>query len=1325
MKVSKVNHRRTAVALTKEANPTSGIIYAAPGKKGKTPAEKETPADVEEVLKELIRKSSALYSPFNNSRVRLPQDFKGDVKKAVKTANLVKKNYNNFVKKLVESNSDNKGDKIAITKPREGTYQTCQLGEKEADTVVNAVVDSCLRKSLKKEIKIETKDGQKRLRLPELVKKSIHIYILGEEELLAKDKDVNAEMHALFAYIIEDRYKIEQSKKIINSITKQKTKVCVNDVDGEKLLQLSVANTKKKALWDFVVGYANANKEEQDKMLRDIRKLIVLYVCGPSTWEKIKDNSDLDIWSFEKYEIPDTYFVSKDKWKKEIANEDGTTEAPREIFNEETLRRSNLDHYKKAEALFAKDDCVKFWLQHFENVIENLFSKKSKRTEDRIKSIYLCDYLWKDFFSYIATKYIDLGKGVYHFTVKDQLEKVAMGEEVSFGIVNDQFKDGISSFDYEKIKAEEELDRNIATYTTFAANTFARAVVKDEYLQVERHDERPNSDVLLYGKEKFIDNNVIRVDAEKRLLQYWGGQGRIGKDGELVQNGELYFAVRNSIYAIRNSSVHYTAKRVEENTPLDVNNPLNELFKKDYESLKETYASKYYSNNAWMFYKTPDISNLMALLYSDNEAVREAQIPSFNSIIKKNDMPDVISKAIKQKSYKKLKGVGEQEKYRSSLYFILKEVYYHAFITQEDLKNKFLYYLDIEPNGNDQNDKIKPENIKNKEAFNDFCKRINEVKSTCNSFGELCQVIMTDYNQQNQGRKTVESKKQQDSAKKKGLNRGYQHFPMLLHQVIKELFINYLKKHEELQFLREPTGENTEIALDEFVNRISDIQLCRSMKASVEDNSTLLNWYVLAHFLMPKQLNHLIGDIKNYIQYCVNVDKREASIRGDKAEDKSIDTATDLQKKINYYLDVIRVLEFAQLYVGRVSNNIEDYFKDEDEYAAFLSKFVNFNGETASELKNFCSKQKLEGEKSEAIGLYYDESNPIINRNVAYAKMYSNENILSNGYKRVLNTDITNLYGLKEKDLESYSESGVCKDRTEREKLSEYQQLKNHVELMDLSVFTDILNDLLAQMISWAYIRERDLMYFQLGIHYIRLFYNDGARLEDKFYELHGENINIVKGALLYQIAALYTHQIPMLAVDNDGNAIKAEKQGSTGACYKSFVDEYCIENNTNFSTYETGLCLFEDVNQHADIIRKRNKIAHAGYMASQDDSIMELISEIYNKFFVYDTKLKKSVSYIFKNILMRYCVVATLEFNHGSEDTLITVKKLISDQHTYKFPEQHVNLEKGSIIKKDNNRFSNQEEKSKLNPDGSIDIDVRNKDLFLCPLKAILEYKA
>ena len=80
--------------------------------------------------------------------------------------------------------------------------------------------------------------------------------------------------------------------------------------------------------------------------------------------------------------------------------------------------------------------------------------------------------------SYLAAKYIDLGKGVYHFTMKDKLDMLNKNEAVTdlrFGIVSEKYEKGITSFDYERIKAEEELDRNIAAYVTFAADIFAKS----------------------------------------------------------------------------------------------------------------------------------------------------------------------------------------------------------------------------------------------------------------------------------------------------------------------------------------------------------------------------------------------------------------------------------------------------------------------------------------------------------------------------------------------------------------------------------------------------------------------------------------------------------------------------------------------------------------------------------------------------------------------------------------------------------------------------------------------------------------------------------
>ena len=119
--------------------------------------------------------------------------------------------------------------------------------------------------------------------------------------------------------------------------------------------------------------------------------------------------------------------------------------------------------------------------------------------------------------SYLAAKYIDLGKGVYHFTMKDKLDMLNKNEAVTdlrFGIVSEKYEKGITSFDYERIKAEEELDRNIAAYVTFAADIFAKSVIKSDY----RTKKDNNSDVLQYSDKEFRNSEVIRDNAEKNIL---------------------------------------------------------------------------------------------------------------------------------------------------------------------------------------------------------------------------------------------------------------------------------------------------------------------------------------------------------------------------------------------------------------------------------------------------------------------------------------------------------------------------------------------------------------------------------------------------------------------------------------------------------------------------------------------------------------------------------------------------------------------------------------------------------------------------------------
>ena len=178
-------------------------------------------------------------------------------------------------------------------------------------------------------------------------------------------------------------------------------------------------------------------------------------------------------------------------------------------------------------------------------------------------------------------------------------------------------------------------------------------------------------------------------------------------------------------------------------------------------------------------------------------------------------------------------------------------------------------------------------------------------------------------------------------------------------------------------------------------------------------------------------------------------------------------------------------------------------------------------------------------------------------------------------------------------------------------------------------------------------------------------------------YKLVNNVIDIEEGALLYQIVAMYDYELRIFETDNSGNA-KRIGQGGPGKSIPVFLKKYC--NGTD--VYECGLELFEDINQHEHIIRFRNDIAHMRYMSNQAMNIMSIVSNIYKSFFVYDTKLKKSISLVFKNILMRYGVIADLVFSYNNKNqsikddmdiNIINIKNLKSDKYVYKIVNEDI----------------------------------------------------
>lgn len=117
-----------------------------------------------------------------------------------------------------------------------------------------------------------------------------------------------------------------------------------------------------------------------------------------------------------------------------------------------------------------------------------------------------------------------------------------------------------------------------------------------------------------------------------------------------------------------------------------------------------------------------------------------------------------------------------------------------------------------------------------------------------------------------------------------------------------------------------------------------------------------------AHFINPKYLNHLIGSIRNYLQFTEDIERRAVSLG------KCVDNGRE-EKNLRYR-NTLEILEFVLQFCGKTTKVMEDYFESNEVYAAYLSDFVDYKTsrnitdiETA--LHIFCEqKVRLTGKKA-------------------------------------------------------------------------------------------------------------------------------------------------------------------------------------------------------------------------------------------------------------------------------------------------------------------------------------------------------------------------
>ena len=213
---------------------------------------------------------------------------------------------------------------------------------------------------------------------------------------------------------------------------------------------------------------------------------------------------------------------------------------------------------------------------------------------------FLCKRTMQMLISYIAMKLVDLGKAVYHFTMPAQID-VTNGKAVRFGEVLPSFRNGITSFDYEWIKAEESLTRELSTYSVFAVRNFLNSISKKE------------SDIIAVNPDK-VKGEILKPNAAMRALRYFGGKKEWQETYiEEVSENELINALRKEIGAARNSTFHY-AGTIDNGITDDDKLIISQIYEKEHGDIGKIRRKKYYSNNVLMFYKKADIDALMDYL---------------------------------------------------------------------------------------------------------------------------------------------------------------------------------------------------------------------------------------------------------------------------------------------------------------------------------------------------------------------------------------------------------------------------------------------------------------------------------------------------------------------------------------------------------------------------------------------------------------------------------------------------------------------------------------------------------------------------------------
>ena len=1181
MKVTKVNKIRSAVSGKKTDEKGRGILYP-------TPNAKNHVVSVEKQIENRVKNANNLYSVFFKSDT---PDKKTEDLEAVFTVimrMLAEKRDKSMQQKIDWMQNDLKYVILNKGKKAEKKIFLNEFKLEHATEDRMKAVLGRMRKSLKRgtngEVAVQLLQG-----LAQVDGRNLSM-VLAKMQKNPMQKEA---LEKFFKAVEEDYYKARTVKSIKNHDVKVQVHDGALDLSSLNIEKVSEKKKYKAGLTKTLELYA-ASKESSDQVLKDIKGILIEYFMWEDSEVRKAFTTDEKLWNIPNR--TDEYFD-----QKFIAIDDKASKKPeacedlRSIWNRKPVKaieiknRINYVNCGKYQQMMKRnpDEFREYWITFAKDFVEKNYVKKKKRfTQEECCSTAMLLECWKDAIRFLCGKYIDIGKAVYHFAMP---EEMSPKQNLEYGVLRPEYHEGISSFEYEAIKAEENIQRDIAIATVAAASAFSRSVV-----DVEKQAELDGAEDVLLLKEEQWNHCVKDSETVKRqLLRFYGGYSTIKGSNTMDGNG-LAKELVSHIKAIRNENFHFTnGKKVPLSTAYT-----EKLWENEKNVYQQVIREKYYFNNVAMFYPEATIKALVKKLYAQN-ILAEAQIPAFRNVWKRKDLPE----DIKDWSLSWQENDSKQVIFLGALYFLLKEIYYYDFIVSKEAGAKFFaavksYVSEVEEQLKKSPKDVEKKNLVNAgRSFQSYVEALKEkYKKGELTFGNVCQFINAEYNQQNSKQSDVEI---------------YKHFKILLPMCLKRAFQDYV--NENYAFVKKPSD-----AADVTVTYLNDVQI-----ACMEMDKEHAHWFTFAHFIHPKQLNLLIGNFKNYIQYKQDV-LRRAGYAG------QLNDAKERKRKEKHVCDcveraerILNVLEFVCQSSGRVSNHFGDYYQNKAEYVKYMSAYMDFTV----------------------------KDNPELLRNVEMARMYAGGDLVLPGYEKISKAEIQD-YDKNKDTVAQIQANGICKSKEAQKQVVDFQKRKERITLNEVTELYSLVNDLLGELVSLAYLRERDQMYLFLGFYYMALRSNGWKN--EVLNQVNANGYKVAKGLALYQTVGVFDFGTKLLCYKN--GVWTTDTRGNKWGCF--------IRNHEE--TYHCIMRLF-GITKHIDEIQAlRAYVDHSKYYVKYDLSILELYSQFYTKFFGYSTKLRKSVLFNFQSTLEKHFVDAKLRFD--DKDQIILDEETKSMVFSYKY---------------------------------------------------------